>query len=74
LNLHALGAPEGRFDYPWEHVTLKDAELVWPTRGVVLVSSPHVRGVVRIGIFPPTSLATYLMTTRLKMSSHDSED
>jgi hypothetical protein len=72
--LQALGRPEARLDFPWEHVTLKDAELVWPARGVVLVSSPHVRGVIRVGIFPPTSLVMYLLTRRLNASSDESTE
>jgi hypothetical protein len=71
--LHALGEPEARLDYAWEHVKLEGAELVWPARGVVVAASADVKGVIRVGIFPAMSLAEYRRTTRFVGKIDDRE-
>ena len=57
--LAALGEPEARLDYVWGNVTLKQAELVWPAKGVVLVGGSGVKSLVRVAAFAPTTLADY---------------
>jgi hypothetical protein len=71
--LHALGEPEARLDYAWEHTKLEGAELVWPARGVVVAASADVKGVIRVGIFPAMSLADYRRTTRYSGAIDDRE-
>lgn len=71
--LAALGEPEARFDYAWgTGGTLQKAELVWPAKGVVLVSSGHVTGLVRLGVFAPTTLADY--QARLRYEDIETEE
>lgn len=57
--LRVFGEPEARLDYAWRGATLERGEHVWPARGVVVVASPDVTGVVRVGVFAPTTLADY---------------
>lgn len=64
--LAALGEPEARLDYAWAGTMLAHAELVWPGRGVLVIASSGVRGVVRVGVFAPTSLAEYESKLRYK--------
>ena len=54
-----LGTPEHKLDYQWRGDVLQQAELVWLTRGAVVVASPNVKGVLRVGIFAPTTLDDY---------------
>ena len=54
-----LGPHEHTLDYQWRGDPLKDAERVWLGRGVVVVSSPAVKGVLRVGVFAPTTLEDY---------------
>lgn len=55
----ALGAPESRLDYEWRHVSHPQAEQVWPSRGALVVAMEGVKGVHRVGVFAPTTLADY---------------
>lgn len=55
----ALGEPDARLDYPWKGSPLAQAEHVWAARGAVVVASPSVTGVLRVGVFAPTTLADY---------------
>jgi len=57
--ISALGPPEQKLDYEWRGSPLERAELLWPSRGAVMVSSDQVKGVIRIGVFAPTSLDDY---------------
>ena len=68
----ALGEPEARLDYVWGNVTLKNAELVWPGKGVVLVAGSGVKGIVRLGVFAPSTLAVY--EARLRYNGEDISD
>lgn len=70
--LAVLGEPETRLDYAWRGAPHPRSELVWPRRGVVVVAMPGVRGVHRVGVFAPTSLAEY--ETQLRYIDATSDD
>ena len=55
----ALGPPDHRLDYAWHASTLEKGEMLWLARGVVAVENPGVQGLLRVGIFAPTSLEAY---------------
>ncbi|HUS29160.1 MAG TPA: hypothetical protein VMZ53_11635 [Kofleriaceae bacterium] len=54
----ALGEPDVAIDYVFgdPDVVLRKGELLWLSRGVTLVVS---KGLIRVGIFPPTTLEQY---------------
>ena len=60
----ALGAPEQRLDYRWRNDVLTEAEMVWPSRGAVVVASPDVKGIIRVAAFAPTTLDDYKASLR----------
>jgi hypothetical protein len=62
--VRALGAPEHRLDYKWRGDVLQGAELVWPSHGAVVVTSPEVKGIIRIAVFAPTTLDDYQANLR----------
>src|SRR5258708_5708290 len=60
----ALGAPQHRLDYKWRNDVLQGAEMVWPSRGAVVVASPDVKGLIRVAVFAPTTLDDYKANLR----------
>jgi hypothetical protein len=62
--LGALGDPEARLDYMWKGSARDKAELVWPSRGALVVAMSGVNGVHRVGVFAPTTLADYEASLR----------
>jgi len=55
----AFGPPDHRLDYPWHATTIEKGELLWLARGVVVIQKPEVAGLLRAGIFAPTTLEAY---------------
>ena len=62
--LVTLGEPEARLDYMWRGSSHDKAERVWPARGAVVVTMSGVKGVHRVGVFAPTTLADYVANLR----------
>ncbi|HEY1816547.1 MAG TPA: hypothetical protein VGG74_29575 [Kofleriaceae bacterium] len=60
----ALCTPEHRLDYQWRNDVLTGAEMVWPSRGAVVVASPDVKGIIRVAAFAPTTLDDYKASLR----------
>ncbi|HEX4456047.1 MAG TPA: hypothetical protein VH143_34540 [Kofleriaceae bacterium] len=62
--IKSLGPPEHRLDYQWRNDTLPGAEMVWPSRGAVVVASPDVKGLIRVAVFAPTTIDDYKANLR----------
>jgi hypothetical protein len=71
--IKVLGQPDHRLDYAWSGTVLERGELLWLSRGVVIVASPGVTGIVRAGIFTPTSLDDYERELQLVEGGIDDE-
>jgi hypothetical protein len=59
-----LGPPDQKLDYAWRGQTLEQAELVWLARGALVVASAGLKGVLRVGVFAPTTLDNYKTNLR----------
>jgi hypothetical protein len=59
MTMTALGHPDHELDYAYRGNTLEGAEKVWLGRGALVVASPHVKGLLRVGVFAPSSLDDY---------------
>ena len=71
--LGTLGEPEARLDYMWRGSSHPKSELVWASRGVFVVAMPGVKGVHRVGVFAPTTLADYEANLRYNDVETDDE-
>jgi hypothetical protein len=67
----ALGAPAARLDFPWNVLLLKDAEWVYPGRGLTLFINPDTRKILRWAVYTPTDLETYMRRLRLQLAEHE---
>jgi len=67
----ALGAPEAQLDFPWNVLVLKEAEWVYPRRGLTLFINPDTRKILRWAVYAPTDLVTYKRRLRLQLAERE---
>jgi hypothetical protein len=67
----ALGDPAARLDFPWNVLLLKEAEWVYPARGLTLYINPDTRKVLRWAVYAPTDLDAYMRRLRLQLAEHE---
>lgn len=71
--LTVLGEPEAKLDYTYRDTVRPDSDLVWPSRGIAIAASDEIKGVIRVAIFAPTTLAEYKRSLRYFDVSRDEE-
>lgn len=67
----ALGAPEAQLDFPWNVLVLREAEWVYPRRGLTLFINPDTRKILRWAVYAPTDLETYRRRLRLQLAERE---
>ncbi len=65
--LRVLGEPAAKLDTYWGTIELDAAEWVYPDRGLVLFINPDTNEVLRLGVFPATSLDGYEREFRMNL-------
>jgi hypothetical protein len=62
--VRVLGEPGARLDHEELDEVDRGAELVWPARGIVIITAGET-GASRIGLFPPQSIDDYQRHARV---------
>lgn len=64
--LASLGEPEAKLDFYWDVLEIKKGELVYASRGITFFTDPSDHRVLRLLVFPPTTLDDYIEKIRLE--------
>jgi hypothetical protein len=71
--LKVFGEPEAKLDYVWGDVPMQQSELVWPSKGLVVIAGEGVKVIVRAAIFVPTTLELYKRLLRYDAAAEDED-
>jgi|SRR5687767_9636821 len=64
--LASLGEPEAKLDFYWDVVEIKKGELVYASRGITFFTDPTDNQVLRLLVFPATTIEDYIEKFRLE--------
>jgi hypothetical protein len=63
-----LGAPAAQLDFGWNVLTVSKGEWVYPDRGLAVLYNPPTGAVLRVLLFPATTLAAYRQALRTTLA------
>lgn len=70
----ALGEPEAKLESYFGVLELKDAEWVYPERGITLIIDPEDDRLMRVLLYPRTDLDTYQRELRIDFEEREIEE